>query len=161
MTLEEEIQTMFDQYPSLFQERRDALNHLFCTIGNGYDWVDGELLPISTKNEKGDTIFCSRKDKHDEWEDNPDFHHVFRGQLDLDGKAVQRITTGEDAELYFSVVKYRLRIGKPAHSWCPLSKRFSYILNYPENIKPDWLVGIEETKQLLAADGIVLEGAGY
>ena len=44
MNIELTIQNMFDEYPTLFKERADCLNHLFCTIGNGYEWVNGELV---------------------------------------------------------------------------------------------------------------------
>lgn len=29
----------------------DVLHHLFCVIGNGYKWVDGELVPIDLERE--------------------------------------------------------------------------------------------------------------
>lgn len=38
--------------------------------------------------------------------------------------------------------------------WYPLSRKYSYLLNYPEDIKPDWLALIEECKRMLIADGI-------
>lgn len=47
MIVELTIQEMFDDYPTLFKERADCLNHLFCTIGNGYHWENGELIDDS------------------------------------------------------------------------------------------------------------------
>lgn len=44
MNVELTIQEMFDSDPELFKERADCLDHLFCTIGNGYEWVNGELI---------------------------------------------------------------------------------------------------------------------
>ena len=44
MNVELTIQHMYDNYPCLFKERADCLDHLFCGIGNGYDWVNGELV---------------------------------------------------------------------------------------------------------------------
>ena len=44
MNVELTIQEMYNEYPTLFVDRVDALNHLFCTIGNGYDWKNGELV---------------------------------------------------------------------------------------------------------------------
>ena len=38
--------------------------------------------------------------------------------------------------------------------WYPLSKKYSYLYNYPDNIKPDWKALIEECKQMLIDDGI-------
>ena len=39
MNVELTIQSMFDDYPTLFKDRADCLNHLFCVIGNGYEWI--------------------------------------------------------------------------------------------------------------------------
>ena len=47
MNLEVTLQAMYDNYPLLFADRVDCLNHLFCVIGNGYDWVNGELVDPS------------------------------------------------------------------------------------------------------------------
>lgn len=38
--------------------------------------------------------------------------------------------------------------------WYPLCKEYSYLYNYPKDIKPDWLDLIEECKAMLIADGI-------
>ena len=53
MKLEETIQKMYDFYPSLFTERWQCLNHLFCVIGNGYRWENGELIGDPYKSEEG------------------------------------------------------------------------------------------------------------
>lgn len=37
---------MIRAFPTLFQNRSQALHHLFCVIGNGYDWEHGELISI-------------------------------------------------------------------------------------------------------------------
>ena len=53
MNVELTIQDCFDNYPGLFKERVDVLNHLFCVIGNGYDWKNGELVDnVTTRGEK-------------------------------------------------------------------------------------------------------------
>ncbi len=44
MRAEETLQFMMDFYPELFPSRKHCLNHLFCSIGNGYDWRKGELV---------------------------------------------------------------------------------------------------------------------
>ena len=53
MTVEQTLQVMTDKYPTIFYNRQTCLNHLFCVIGNGYDWKKGELVdPIKEKYEK-------------------------------------------------------------------------------------------------------------
>jgi hypothetical protein len=44
MQLDQTILTSVRFYPTISQTREVVLNHLFFTIGNGYEWVDGELV---------------------------------------------------------------------------------------------------------------------
>ena len=44
MRAEDTLQFMFDFYPNLFPTRKHCLDHLFCTVGNGYKWKNGELV---------------------------------------------------------------------------------------------------------------------
>lgn len=44
MRAEETLQFMMDFYPELYPTRKHCLNHLFCSIGNGYGWRKGELV---------------------------------------------------------------------------------------------------------------------
>ena len=44
MTVETTIQRMFDRYPDLFSTRKECYNHLFCVIGNGYEWRHGQVV---------------------------------------------------------------------------------------------------------------------
>ena len=48
MRAEDTLQYMADFYSELFPTRKHALNHLFCVIGNGYKWIDGELVDERT-----------------------------------------------------------------------------------------------------------------
>lgn len=44
MRPEDTMQFMMDFYPDIFPTRKHCLNHLFCVIGNGYEWINGELV---------------------------------------------------------------------------------------------------------------------
>lgn len=39
-------------YPSISNNMWELLNHWFLIIGNGYEWVDGELVPDEYDSEK-------------------------------------------------------------------------------------------------------------
>lgn len=136
MTLEETIQEMYDNYPMLFQERKECLNQLFCVIGNGYDWINGELI----SNER--QIY-----KYDEDKGRYILDYIDNSPVELkgDGKAKQTLDGGRSYNRCF----------KNKFEWYPLSK-FSRIVSYPDDIKEDWLKGIEETKNLLIKDNIDL-----
>ena len=130
MRAEDTLQFMMDFQGDLFYDRQKCLNQLFCTIGNGYSWVDGELVEDSY-----DTKVL-----------------LLRWKLD---------TPIEHAEPTESVIEVgrikedmlkRRNLDDP--KWYPLSKEYSYLYNYPDNIKPDWKALIEECKQILIDDGI-------
>lgn len=170
MKVELTIQEMFDNYPTLFKERSDCLNHLFCVIGNGYDWVNGELV--------------------EDGEDYPlEEQKVFESRL-KDGKAFQynKMSLRDEAveyhrrriekhpeedtpferkfnEEYFKSIpddqyhkherrkRWYFYVNIPGHERIDLHKNYSYLWNYPEDIKPDWKEALEETKRLLREDG--------
>lgn len=44
MTVKDTVREALLKYPSIEVNSLDVYNHLFCAIGNGYDWVDGELV---------------------------------------------------------------------------------------------------------------------
>lgn len=56
MRAEDTLQYLFDFYGRIFPTRRHALNQLFCVIGNGYDWIDGQLA------------YYDASDYHSRWE---------------------------------------------------------------------------------------------
>jgi|MudIll2142460700_1097286.scaffolds.fasta_scaffold00003_30 hypothetical protein len=51
---------MMDAYPSLFVDEADVLDHLFFTIGNGYEWVEGQLVDVC---EERDELYIERTQK--------------------------------------------------------------------------------------------------
>lgn len=172
MTLELTIQEMFNKFPGLFKERSDCLDHLFCTIGNGYDWKDGELvygcygcgyddnsfdeasLESCLVNGKAfqhnklslraEAIYYAKKHKmeRDQEEFDPEFQAMF----------------DEADKKYFNSLPDDVYHKRPREQrwyfylggYCT---RHAYLFNYPEDIKPDWLAGIEECKAMLREDG--------
>ena len=127
MNVELTVQSMYDNYPVIFQDRFDCYNHLFCVIGNGFEWVDGELV---------DGCVVQNLTKHS-------------NNL-VDGKAHQHITPEFEfprkprrERWYFRYPDGEIHYGKD----------FAYLFNYPEDIKPDWLDALNECKAMLVEDG--------
>lgn len=145
MKAEETLQVMADFYPTLFQTRQQALNHLFCTIGNGYHWENGELVDGNTRdNIEGKYKLITDIEKayfrNEKMINNfEEFHKNFT--KDLDEKTKEKLNT----VIELTPLK-----------WYPLSE-YSYIFDYPDDIKPDWKLLLEECKELLKADGIDVE----
>lgn len=130
MRAEDTLQFMMDFQGDLFYDRQKCLDQLFCTIGNGYSWVDGELVEDSYDTK----VLLSR------WKLDTPIEHAEPTESVIE---VGRIK--ED-------MLKRRNLDDP--KWYPLSKEYSYLYNYPDNIKPDWKALIEECKQILIDDGI-------
>ena len=47
MTLQNNIRESLLYYPGIFDNALDVLHHMYCVIGNGYKWVNGELVECS------------------------------------------------------------------------------------------------------------------
>lgn len=175
MNVELTIQEMYNEYPTLFVDRVDALNHLFCTIGNGYDWKNGELVSSGYSYPKKKDIEKLKNDLVD----GKAFQH---NKLSLRGQHqyyINQRTTEETERLaerskmsvkdFLDCEQFLLRAypDDKYHSYPKnmrwyfylgdYCKNFAYLFNYPKNIKPDWLAAIEETKQYLKEDGYDLE----
>ena len=130
MRAEDTLQFMMDFNGNLFWNRQKCLDHLFCTIGNGYEWENGELVEKDYDTKQ----------------------MLSRWQLIEPVKyAEPRWLTVEIHEIKDGMQR---RGFKENPTWYPLSKEYSYLYNYPDDIKPDWLALIKECKQMLIADGI-------
>ena len=65
MTLKETVRENLLNYPLLFKNALDVYDQLFCVIGNGYKWKDGELVSTSLNKvvkTKAGAMFCQIKD---------------------------------------------------------------------------------------------------
>ena len=144
MKPERTLQRMYDECPRLFPTRQKALNHLFCVIGNGYEWVNGELV------YEDDEPYC---------ENEPDI--ISKSPMtDEEFEVYHQKWIEETVELKCSINpkvtrEEALRVTlENCHKWYPLSKEFSHIYNLPDNIIPEWKALAEECKEMLRKDGI-------
>ena len=138
MRAEDTLQYMADFYSEIFPTRKHCLDHLFCVIGNGYEWINGELVET-------DSIYMKRYElkesiKKAEFKHEELWYHMHKFYTEL----------YENDEKSKIPMKYRF-------SWYPLSKLHSKLFIYPEDIKEDWKLLIEECKQLLKLDGINID----
>ena len=134
MRAEDTLQFMLDFYPDLFPTRKHCLDHLFCVIGNGYEWENGELV--------NDGVFEKRYKMRKHVERAVPRNENLYNQMFEIHKRLKEID--EDYKIPFS---YNFE-------WHRLYHKYSKIFTYPEDIKDDWMNLIEETKKLLIADGV-------
>lgn len=138
MTAENTIQWMMDFYPEIYPTRKHCLNQLFCVIGNGYKWKNGELIDSDPdeycaryKFKKPIKKAVSPHEEH--WYEMFEWHHMLK-----------QITP-----------EHRIPV-EYEFEWYPVCESYSYIVNYPDNITDSWKSALLECKQLLQQDGIVL-----
>ena len=138
MRAEDTLQFMADFYPEIFPTRKHCLNYLFCVVGNGYKWVNGELVDDDCEYEKRYKLRKPIKKAEFKHEDNWNYQH-------------------KQWKVYKEVVGDVTQIPKKYQfEWYPFSKRYSALFTYPEDIKEDWKALLEECKSMLIADGIDL-----
>ncbi len=175
MTVELTIQTMFDNYPTLFKERADCLNHLFCIIGNGYEWYNGELVSdidafpddvravIESRLVNGKACQYNKLSLRAESElyEKERIENGFYNKFDKETveqlKSARQKTINKlpDNEYYRYPRRKRwgFYVNVPSQERIDYNKNYVFLWNYPEDIKPDWLAAIEECKILLREDG--------
>ena len=135
MTLEKTIQNMFNNSPILFQERKECLNHLFCVIGNGYEWYNGELIDVN---------YIKYKNPED---DDYEIVSIYNPDIILKGENIAKQTISSDE---YDILKNEFG----DFEWYGVHKGYSYLIDYPSNITDDWMNGIIETRKLLLQDRI-------
>ena len=168
MNLELTIQEMFDDYPTLFKERSDCLNHLFCTIGNGYEWQNGELCLCGYTDEDGVELEPELKMhlvngkayQHNKLSLRDEAIHYANMNKEDNNKYPEEMQQAlNDADQkYFASLPYDVYHKFPRKQrwyfylggYCT---KFAYLFNYPSDIKQDWLDGINECRQMLIEDG--------
>ena len=140
MRAEDTLQFMADFYPEIFPTRKHCLNQLFCVIGNGYKWLNGELVDDDNKYEKR---YKLRKPiKKAEFENEQHWIEMNKFYTDL------YLESFYDEDCIAKIpLKYKFE-------WYPLAKDYSKLYNYPEDIKDDWMALLEECRQMLIADGV-------
>ena len=89
MRAEDTLQFMADFYPSIFPTRKHCLNHLFCTIGNGYRWVKGEL--VEDDDKKYNRYRLVKPVRKAEFEDERDWWVRYRFELEMHEETGKRI----------------------------------------------------------------------
>lgn len=145
------VLAMLTQYPSLFTTKADCYRHLFLTNGNGYDWVDGELVswgdPKTEPDFKDeDAVIVEHAEKygiipnHKKIFGKEEFEYVrldtrrnnMNIQFALDN--IDLIMRSEHVTFYSgSTILYS------GWDYCPLMK-------VPADVKPDWLKAVNECR---------------
>lgn len=160
MKPERTLQKMYDEYPKLFPVRQQALDHLFCVIGNGYSWYKGEVV--------SDNELFIWDNKLERYIIDPDY------KIDEEPDIISTPPKTEE-EYKEEKKKWRMLLAKLRHchnpetsieehykdlehdfrKWYPsLSKDYSLIYTVPDDVTPEWKTLVEECKEMMRKDGI-------
>ena len=185
MNVQDTVRDSLLEYPMLFCNALDVYNHLFCVIGNGYEWRDGELIELSKKSrkrpltvKKAIKTIIERKKKSDvletiKWiilEDHnkeegkeikpigeellermiclefDDIQDSVLLDLDIDKRCKDFSAYTSEHKPYGKVMHRLYGFDKnKVQRWkaYPLIIEYSYLCNFPEDIKADWAVAID------------------
>lgn len=155
MKVEKTITEALSCFPKLFQDRNTVLLFLFCTNGNGYDWVDGELVEKNIECIKSPTTFEDEMEK----EIKEKFHlrytklrkHYGRFRLSL-VKFFSHIKGTRSFKERRKAREFTLKFWEKIyqHSLTPdFSEGWSYLTEIPDDIKKDWKQALVETAQYI------------
>lgn len=151
MNFRDTMQDCFYGYPSLFPHPLSVTIHLFFVIGNGYEWVDGEL--IASKKKQPAKGFTRHKRKA----------HIIelssRDELILpesEKKVLElhNFKRHEDFKVFKKLIPKMLDVPCTTVPGIPFPKDFCYytinistyanLYTFPSNIKPDWAEALKD-----------------
>lgn len=147
MTVERTLRNSLLLYPSLYTSKWDVYHYWFITIGNGYDWVEGELV-CEYDNAEQDTTLEEAIENHFY------FHASDRALLTSPLKfSLERLKQD-----IIESVNWEDKLLKPFSDEGrqtirdtrigPLSN-YSHILNIPADVKEDWKAAAKEMYEWL------------
>ena len=120
---------MYDEYPDLFATRQQCLNHLFCTIGNGYAWKWGQIV------------------KSDDYDKEANENDYARIHMKYPRQSNENFLLKHNRDAVFGN-------GSSERHWSKLNKKYSLLYLVPDDALPDWKNLVEECKKMLEDDGI-------
>jgi hypothetical protein len=151
MTLDETIRDCVHFYPSLFESRISALDHLYCVLGNGYDWQDGVLVERGTYKPFEPMVRLEHQRQAREEEFSDALSGVLSDWYVKRAAVIRRVHENEQA-IVTGAMNYTL-VGK--HGFYPLTAISCprHLSEVPDDVQPDWLAGAVEVAELIIAFG--------
>jgi len=132
-SVEQVLHDCYHHWPTIYRTRLDIIDHLFCTIGNGYSWLDGAVYATSPEAH----LELSRR-RHDPSGFKP---------LPLDGLPDDLKEKMIEVNFSFQALA-DMENGPPVgpipetyavHRFYPISESYSEICLVPDDVRPDWL----------------------
>ncbi len=153
MTFLSTVTKMIEEYPELFPTRLEAMDHLLNVIGNGYEWVNGELVESYVMSPEEKAYNDKRHQDHiDEMlkaaQALPDAGFMKEWLLDYARAENARANAA-------TVAATKVETLVDDRTFYPLCE-YSAIRRVPLDVKPDWAEAIAEMTEILAKHGIAV-----
>lgn len=163
-SLDEHVEIALFAYPTIYRSRRDVIEHLYCVIGNGYEWAHGKLSTrgrpeaawkqATVRVRSGERMtpelrkklvrehyesFCDDPASSFNWGPMEDATPEFRATLraTLIERVVAKCDQPKERDPRFSVIY-------------PLCS-YSRMRNVPDDVRQDWLDGAYEAVEMVLA----------
>jgi hypothetical protein len=147
MKYSEELRLMMTYFPRSNLTEEDVLHHLFFVNGNGYEWVNGELVCYRSEEEAKahyDDFVAKDIEKSKEYADRYGDEAAWRYYGDTPEETKEKelayrksfakpLGEGNKEDCWFI-----LPDGRMGHYMYPISQ-YAKILHVPDDVKPDWL----------------------
>lgn len=145
MNVEDTMREYLLRYPQLYPNALSLCDHLFCTIGNGFEWENGELVEIGRKKPE-DLISVIREVVKDELQIFMDFEEIppsaikalWESKCERVDKALSLIQRIPERMKEFEVPSAKDEIIDAEWQFYPICE-YSKMCKLPDNIKDDWL----------------------
>ena len=163
MTLEKAIRTLIWKHPDHIPNRAHALDLMFCVLGTGMEWRDGEIVDAIEDN-----YLNKKKSKP---------YHSVRSELRKMRKRLGRTWLNSWSHEYVreevrahnaKVREVHKHIDEACRDttlacFCPLSGPggCSHLEQVPDDVRPDWLGGVIETLVLIENTDPAVEKCGH
>lgn len=155
LTVRQFIRTQRRKWPRMFATEELLIQHVFMTIGNGYDWLDGEIVPNSFDSVETEASIKTKFEKNLELklgEADKEINRTLRllkkaGAGDLVTGIQERHKRQADERKAEDAARKKWR--GPYHrvwpEWCLISE-------VPDDVLPDWLDWAYKAARLLRDD---------
>lgn len=151
MNVEQTVRESIVSYPTLFKTGGDVLYFLFCVIGNGYEWVDGEVV---TKFPEDSTPWTAEREQERFNNQHGDMDEFVRKILlpHLEATISECQNVVDNVDVLWD--DWTLTVDEH-FSFYPQTS-YALLANVPEDVHEDWQVAAEWAKNLAVSYGWVL-----
>ena len=152
---EKQIWRLVYYHPTFIRNRTFALDMLFCVIGTGLEWKDGQII------DTGEDNYLTAKEQDIYNLDRAIYKKAYTNTFFKDGTHWDKLNAWNIrsmreynyqnnciAEYTLKNIEKAVTIALPPKSFYPLC-RHSKLMTVPKNVRPDWLALAIETCDLI------------